>query len=383
MLPFLPLTFRATPARHSLFLPLGLVALLFSALSAPAQDVPAGADLIARPSTLVEGVVTAVSTDGKVVTLLGGAGNLDIDVSSAKIFLVEADPAAAATPVTIGPGDRIVATIALPDAIPATVPPPPLVATNVLVTQNRFTFLHGTIQGVDVPGSAFSMLFRVVHVDANTEFSGATPSSLIKSLADLAPGQTAEATVVASPLGLLAVRVAAHGFPAPPPIPFAFRGVVKTITAGAWTIDEKVVGITTETKIVGDPKVGDMVDVIAKVQDPPNPGMGMPSRIVAILIIKVGIVTQPPTPGSAREFTFDGVVQSIPATATQIGAWRIGGKDVNVTAQTEIVGSPKVGETVHVTATLGSGPATTLGPVNMPISLAITAKKIEKKTTGF
>ena len=54
-----------------------------------------------------------------------------------------------------------------------------------------------------------------------------------------------------------------------------------------------------------------------------------------------------------------------------------------MTAQTEIVGSPKVGETVHVIATLGPGPTTTMGPVSMPISLAITAKKIEKKTTGF
>ena len=219
-------------------------------------------------------MVTAVTIDGKVVTLLGGAGNLDIDVSSARIVLVGLESSASETPVTIGPGDRIVATIALPDVIPAIVPPPPLVATNVLVTQTRFALLHGTIQGVDRPGSAFSMLFRVVHVDANTEFSGATPSSLIKSLADLAPGQTAEATVVASPVGLLAVSVVAHGFPTPPPIPFAFRGVVKTIAVGAWTIDDKIVGITNETKIVGDPKVGDTVDVLAKMQDPPNPRDG-------------------------------------------------------------------------------------------------------------
>jgi hypothetical protein len=283
--------------------------------------------------------------------------------------------------VPIGPGARIVATIALGDAIPAVVPPPPLVATNVLVTETRFAYLHGTIQGLNVPGSSFTMLFRVVHVDANTQFSGATPTSRIKSLSDLAPGQVADVTVVASSLGLLAVRVVAHGFSAPPPIPFAFRGVVRSIAADEWTIDGKVVGITNETKIVGDPKVGDTVEVLAKIQDPPNPAMGMPSRIVAILIAKVPVVT-PPTPGSGREFTFEGQIQSIPPTATQIGVWRIGGKDVNVTARTEIVGSPKVGDTVRVNATLGPGPAVSLGPVTLPASFAITAKRIEKKTTG-
>ena len=382
MLRFLPLPFRATPARHSLFLPLGLVALLFSALYAPAQDAPSAADLIARPSTLVEGVVTGVSTDGKVVMLLGGAGNLDVDVSSARIVFAGPEASASGTPVSIGPGDRIVATVALPDAILAVVPPPPLVATNVLVTQTRFAFLHGTIQGVDVANSAFTMLFRVVHVDANTVFSGGTSNGRVKGLADLARGQIADVTVVASPLGLLAVRVSAHGYPVPPPLPFAFRGVVRSIAPDQWTIDGKVVGITNETKIVGDPKVGDTVEVLAKIQDPPNPAMGMPSRIVAILIAKLPVVS-PPTPGSGREFTFEGQVQSIPPTATQIGVWKIGGKDVNVTAQTEIVGSPKVGDTVRVNATLGPGPAVSLGPVTMPTSFAITAKKIEKKTTGF
>jgi len=380
MLRSLPPTFPA-PARHSLLLPLGLVALLFSALPALAQNAFVD-DLIARPSSVVEGVVTSVSADGKVVTLLGGAGDLDIDVSSAIIVLAGHEPSASGTPVTIGPGARIVAAIALPDAIPAVVPPPPLIATNVLVTESRFAFLHGTIQRVDLAGSAFTMLLRVVHVDTNTEFSGATAGGRIRSLADLSPGQTAEVTVAASPLGLLAVRVAAHGFPAPPPLPFAFRGVVTSIAADQWTIDEKVVGITKETKIVGDPKVGDTVEVLAKIQDPPNPGMGMPSRIVAILIAKLPVLPPPPTPGSGREFTFDGAVQSIPSTATQIGTWKIGGKDVLVTAQTGIEGSPRVGDRVRVTATLGPGPAVTMGPIAMPVSFAITAKKIQKKTTG-
>jgi len=379
---FLPLRFRAEPSGNFLVLPLGLVALLLSALSAPAQEVPIAASPIARPASVVEGLVSAVSTDGRIITLLGGAGNLDIDVSNAKIFLAGPEASATGTPVTIGPGDRVVATIALPDAVPAVMPPPPLVAANVAVTQNRFAYLHGTIQGVDVPGSAFTMLFRVVHVDANTEFSGETSSGRIKSLADLAPGQMADATVVASPAGLLAVRVSAHGYPLPPPLPFAFRGVVKSIAADQWTIGDKVVGITSETRIVGDPKVGDTVDVLAKIENPPNPGMGMPSRIVAILITRMPVVTPPPTPGSGREFTFDGMVQSIPSSATQIGVWKIDGKDVIVTAQTEFVGSPKVGDRVRVTGTLGPGLVPTTGPFTAQVSFAITAKQIEKKTTG-
>jgi hypothetical protein len=379
MLRVLPLPFRAAPARRSLILPLGVVALLFSALASPAQDVPAATDLIARPSTLVEGVVTSVSSDGKIVTLLGGVGNLDIDISNARIVFGGPQPSTSSTPPEIGPGARIVATILLPDPVVVT-PPPPLIATNVAVTENRFAYLHGEIQGVNVAGSFFTMLFRVVHVDANTEFSGETPTGRIKSLADLAPGQIADATVVASPLGLLALRVSAHGYPMPPPLPFTFRGVVKSIGADSWTIGDKVVWITSETKVVGDPKVGDTVDVLAKIENPPNPGMGMPSRIVALLITKAPVV--PPTPGSGRDFVFEGVIQSIPPTATQIGTWRIGGRDVLVTAQTEITGSPTVGDRVRVTATTGPGPAPTTGPFAAPISFSITAKKIEKLNTG-
>jgi hypothetical protein len=382
MLRFLPRPFRATPARRFLFLPLGVVALLFSALSARAQDAPVAGSPIARPTSVVEGLVTAVSTDGKVVTLLGGVGNLDIDVSNAKIVLATPAPSNSGTPPTIAPGDRIVATIGLPDAATAVVPPPPLVATTVAVTKNRFAFLHGTIQGVDLPDSAFTMILRVVHVDANTVFSGEGPGGPIKSLADLMPGEIADATVVASPLGLLAVSVTAYGYPPPPPLPFAFKGVVKSIASDQWTIDDKVVFITSDTKIFGDPKVGDTVVVLAKIEDPPYPGMGMPSRIVAIQITKSDILPPAPTPVSGSTFTFDGVVQSTPPTATQIGVWKVDGKDVIVTAQTRIVGSPKVGDPVHVTGSLGPGLVPTTGPFSAQISFTVTASQIEKKTTG-
>ena len=366
----LPRPLRATPSKRFLFLPLAFVALLFAAFAPAnvlAQD--SAADLIARPSTVVEGVVTAVKLDGEkeIVTLLGGAGDLDIDVSNARI--VYAGPEASASKPTpkIGPGSRIVATIALPDAIPAVVPPPYLIATDVLVMEGRFVFLRGVIQGVNVPGNSFTMLFRTVYVDDQTEYSGGSSNGSVKGLSDLEAGQRVDVTVVASDLELLAVKVKVQGSVNPPGPPVAIHGVVNAIERTQWTIDRTVVGVTNETKIVGDPKVGDTVDVLAK--------KSSSGALTAILIARVPVVTPP----SGRDFRFDGVVQSIPPTATQIGTWKISGRDVEVTARTAIVGSPKVHDKVQVTATMAAGTNASVASANVPMSMKLVATRIEKK----
>ena len=107
--------------------------------------------------------------------------------------------------------------------------------------------------------------------------------------------------------------------------------------------------ITPETKIVGDPKVGDVVDVLERIQVLP-PGSLAPTTIpVAISIIKV--VSTPPPP-TTRIIEFDGVVDSLPpasaATRAPLGHWTISGRDVLVTAFTKVDDGIAKGTGVHV-----------------------------------
>ena len=146
----------------------------------------------------------------------------------------------------------------------------------------------------------------------------------------------------------------------------SFRGTVKSIPSppplGTWQIDDKGVMVTSDTRIVGDPKVGDVVDVLAKWNNPP-PGSGRPSFLEAVIIAKAGI-TPPPPP--TREIEFMGKVESIPSPAP-LGHWKIGGKDVLVNGLTRITGSPAVGDTVEVKGFIqpptGVMPGTAVGQI--------------------
>ena len=111
--------------------------------------------------------------------------------------------------------------------------------------------------------------------------------------------------------------------------------------------------VDSDTKIVGDPKVGDIVDVVAKVHNPP-PGSLAPSYLVAVSIIKAPVIT-PPGPGD-RATEFDGIVESIPAAPTANGAplghWKISSRDVLVNGLTKLDTGIVVGSAVHVKGTL-------------------------------
>jgi hypothetical protein len=355
------------------FLVVTLLAFLL-ALAAPLA-VAAGGPGVATPPTpaptsSVEGIITSVK--GSVVELLGGAGNLSIDLSQAKIVPAEAAADGAAVP-PITPGAQIWATVEvplIPTAGPALLP---LKATYAVIRLANSAFLHGQIQGVSVSDGLFTMLERVIHVGPATEFGGDA-----KSLADLKPGMSADVTLtvslanVSAPV-LLALRVVAHG-PVPPVI-FSFRGIVKSIGTDSWTIGDQIVGVTTETKIVGDPKEGDLVDVIAQIVGPPNPMMGMPSRLVAISITKE---STPPPPVPGRTFSFTGPVRAIPPDPFN-GVWKIGGKDVVANGLTRINGVIVVGDIVDVKGHVEIGVPATAATVMMPFSMKYVAESITKK----
>lgn len=353
---------RATVPTRFLALPSsGVVALLLAlllpgVLSAQMTTGPGTSPATpVKVRSVVNGVVTSFDEPTKVATLIGSP-LLQVDLSSARIVMADADPFDATVP-PIGPGAFLTAVVEAPDVAITIFPPPPLKALQAAVRPPGFAFLHGEIESVGT--DSFALLHRTILVDGSTLFGGADGGTPIDGLSDLRPGMQAEVWVLAAGDTLTAAKVVAHGKPDVPK-PIFFRGVVKTIGPDSWTIGDLTVGITPDTRIVGDPQVGDTVDVIASVVDPPNPGMGMPSRLVAISIVKV-VVVPPPIPG--RTTTFEGPVQALPPSGRN-GHWKIADRTVTVSGLTKIEGDPKVGSQVTVTGfALPSPVAISVGPM--------------------
>ncbi|HEY3351121.1 MAG TPA: DUF5666 domain-containing protein [Thermoanaerobaculia bacterium] len=298
---------------------------------------------IAAPVSTVDSVVSKVN--GPILDVLGGA--LQLDVTNAKITGGDDRFASPVPWAGILTGSRIVAQVTVPDAIPA-VFPPRLAATNVVVFLANSGSLSGIVQGVGAAQGTFTLLYTSVKTNAATEWSGTkADGSHVKGLSDLAAGMRAVAAVSVDASGVTAKSVFAY---APPTTRIeAFRGKVEAEGATLWTISGKSVQVDANTKIVGDPKVGDTVDVLAKVQVLP-PGSAAPMPLpVAIAIVKV--VSTPPPP-TDRTVEFDGVVESLPPAvagmSAPLGHWTISGKDVLVTPLTRVDAGIAKGTSVHV-----------------------------------
>lgn len=341
---------RSLPFKTSSALVVAL--LLFTAGS---MEPKASADGVAlHPSSpmrvsTIDGTVSGV----KETVLEVIEGQFRIDVANATITSGDrtlADP----VPATgIPVGARIVAQVLVGDAVAAVSPPPPLQATHVVVFLPRDGQLASTIQGVDVAGGKFMMFFHSISTNAATKWSGFGPNGPVKGLRDLSAGMFATVFVVNSGeasgvKGLLATSVEAWGTVKPPEL-ISFRGPVQRISPTAWTIAGRAVIVDADTKILGDPKVGDTVDVLARVHNPP-PGSLAPSYLVALSIVKNTIIV-PPDP-SDRATEFDGTVESIPPVATAGGAplghWKISLRDVLVNGLTKLDSGIAVGTSVHV-----------------------------------
>ncbi len=340
--PLMRVLHRLLPPRTSIALVVALLLFLPGAGRNASADggIPLAPVSLAKAST-VEGTVSKVT--GTILDLI--EGQIQIDVANATI--TGADDREA-NPVRISGilvGARVVAQVAVPDAIIAVFPPPPLDATNVVVFQTRAGRLAGTIQSVDAAAGKITMLFRSVSTNEATKWSGEGPNGRVKGIGDLAAGMFATVSVVNSS-GLLATAVDAFGFVRPPEL-IAWRGPVETIAPTAWTIAGRGVRVDSDTKILGDPNVGDTVDVLARIQNPP-PGTLGPSFLVAISIVKA-LVIAPPGPGD-RAIEFDGSVESIPATTNGVplGHWTISLRDVVVNGLTKVDSGIVVGSAVHV-----------------------------------
>jgi hypothetical protein len=192
----------------------------------------------------------------------------------------------------------------------------------------------------------------------------------VKGLTDLAAGMQANVAVTADPGGVTAKNVFAYAVPTTRIV--AFRGKVDSESSTLWTIGGNVVQVNSDTKIVGNPQVGDEVEVLERVQILP-PGMGAPSMIpVAISITKVVALPPPPTPTTV---SFDGVVDSMPSNAAGApeGHWVISGRNVLVTGTTKVDPGITTGTSVQVTGI--ALPMAVAGPSVAPAVLATSITK--------
>ncbi|HEU5163679.1 MAG TPA: DUF5666 domain-containing protein [Thermoanaerobaculia bacterium] len=273
------------------------------------------------------------SVQGAVITLQsGGAPAIRIDATNAK-FLANRD--AAASIADVQPGVRVTAfidtstTIAAGAALPAQL---------ITIESLADITLTGPVQSIDVAGSKLAILGITVAVDANTSYGSAFPTfAPITGLSGIAVGQVVHVTAAFANGAILAKRLQVISPTVPPS--HVLGGTVKSISSTSWVITGKdgkdtTITIDAQTKITGDPKVGDWVQVMATIDSAHN--------YVAILIAKVE---------QRVDNALHGWVASIAPSE-----WTIGGPPgsmapvftVRITTTTVIYPNPQVGDRVTV-----------------------------------
>jgi uncharacterized membrane protein YgcG len=134
-----------------------------------------------------------------------------------------------------------------------------------------------------------------------------------------------------------------------------FTGVVETIGIDLWVIDGKSIAITTQTEIRDVIQIGDLVDVRAI---PAADGSMQALRLELADVGNANIDGSDNTNQNGNgnnnqqqgdEVRFTGSVESKSGDI-----WRIGGRNVRVTPQTDVRGNPSVGSTVEVRAIRGA-----------------------------
>lgn len=289
---------------------------------------------------------SVASVQGTTITLnSGGAPAIRIDASAAKFM----GHTGSGSISDAKPGVRVTAFI---NTMVAIAPGTPLPAQLIAIESLPDLTATGSLQAIDLPNSKFTVLGISMAVDSNTSFSSAFPTfAPIKGLGDLALGQVVNATAAFAGGSILAKRVQILA----PVVPASviISGTVKSMSASAWVITGKdgkdiTVIVDAQTKIIGDPKAGDSVQVMANLDGS--------HRYVAIAIVKLPTTVPPPT----NIVELHGFVKSISAAQ-----WTIGGPSgslapdflVKITSTTVIYPNPAVGDRVIVVGTRDSAGA--------------------------
>ncbi|MBK8598105.1 MAG: hypothetical protein IPP07_26500 [Holophagales bacterium] len=195
--------------------------------------------------------------------------------------------------------------------------------------------LHGVVESI---GTDSWTIVRgdgtkdVVKVDAETKVVGS-------------PKVGDEVDILSRPLpdgSLLALLIAASD-PLPTVPTERYQGVVRSISPTSWTIGPKVgegpdriFDVDGSTRVIGDPKVGDEVGILASKQ--------VNGTYLAVAIAK--LTTAPPV---GTQVVLEGIVNRVdPEGMMGVATWMVGDTKVLVTRMTAVSGAPKAGDTVRV-----------------------------------
>lgn len=189
-----------------------------------------------------------------------------------------------------------------------------------------------TVRGwVTELGSDYLVVNRLkILYDDSTEISG-----------ELAVGVVVNVVAVRTADGLKAVKIEVLAWSLRV---VEFEGVIEYIGAPAWVIGGQRVKVTRQTTIVGTPQVG----LTAKVR-----AIRQPDGLLLALLIEVK--------ESPRFVEWTGVIERLPGNIaihppTYIGRWVVGGREVWVTSETQIVGTPRIGRQARVQAVFSPYP---------------------------
>jgi hypothetical protein len=201
--------------------------------------------------------------------------------------------------------------------------------------------LEGPITSVASDGRSFSVLDVRIELGPRTAFSGRGRSGMVRSARELTAGATASVALTAKAGGTLEateVRVkvgrgrsgrVVGGRRTEPGEDQEIRGTVTAISDSAWTIDARSFLVDDGTVFLGDPGLGDFVEVRFHLDAADN---AVADRI------------QKEDP-AGDELEFRGLVEAIGDAS-----WTISGRVVRVNAATFFRGSPRVGDLVEVRA---------------------------------
>lgn len=303
----------------------------------------------ALASTLldVEGVVTGV--DGSNVALLGGL--LHLDATSAVITSRSSGATLGITDILPGAEVHAAVSSVRADGV--------LAASAIQVGRLEATVeITSAIDSVDPAAGTFKLLGQSIGTNSATLFAGATLRGPVHTLADLKAGDAVDVTAAPSSSGLLAIRVRAEK-PRPIGDHVEFDGTVESESADSWVISGKTVLVTSETEISGSPAIGDTVKVEAL--------RAADGTLTALEIQK----TSPP-PAGGDHVEFDGTIESMSPAS-----WVISGKTLFITAHTQIVGAPHVGDAVKVEALRAADGTLTALEIRKTTSSPPTGERIE------
>jgi hypothetical protein len=203
-----------------------------------------------------------------------------------------------------------------------------LVAREAQVRPSGATTLSGQVEAVAADGTSLRVQGLEVSVDSKTAVGGR-----VHSVRDLQPGQAVSLTLQGTPAGgLRAAEIVAGDTSDDGAEEQEAAGVLTELDPTSFQLDSSAVfQVTADTRFVGDPQVGDLVEVRFHT--------GAQGNAIADLVRK-----EDPEDGG-QEVEFKGTVESIAADQ-----WTISGQTVLVNGDTRIEGNPQVGDTVEVHA---------------------------------